>query len=912
MPPLDELAVRQVNLPALRKGLAMTDPRSRTEAALAALSWDRPGAEVEWAPVPYGIGRLTLGSSPTSASVVAAPDPARLAWHAGFRWCVSMPPGALEWVDLEHGRMWRGTGEGLNVRTLSGLTARGFARTARLEPQEVSFLPASHDLPRDPSQHIAAHIKQWWEQSCQRHLTERSTQDEKDGHKDRFTRFVAGVLLLRTIEDMGRVTWLPRHKLLDAVNGKAPADNFRKLTEVAAERLNSRVIRGIARDLNGEVARSIVRETYNLKVNFAELDVDPVGAFYEEILGIDYEHEPKRNLDLFGNNLLLRADRNARRAQGVYYTPRIYADTLARKLVRPAVRAAESVAELPIVADIAAGSGELLCAALREILSEPTWNQPDVAWEVLDAKLYGVDKNPLAPQLAALNLLRTAIRYVPELLDGERPLPSMDKNLRQGDALMRSTIDTLPQPDVVLINPPFRTPNRWRLENPGEAIPELAEVPAHPDKALAFFAAAVRLAQPGTGLGVVLPSGVLSGPLSATWRRWLAEHVRFDLVVANYGTPFRDVYSYAGLVVGEKIAASDQWRSRTRVVRVSGSIDKEMDTGVLLSEAGDSPGITSRVEPPILGTSVDWIGGSPVSIRRAPGRRPLLEVMGDSFHKGIVLAPKPWMSGLFLFRRLDDGQLQYVMTGKIVGRLRSPCLRPFVNAKKVHKIVPLWCDPFVAGLFVFVPSGGGAVWSVPDALAQENDPDGHKLGQLICDTILGKHEVQNSQSAQFVEHASRGELRFSAPKGFRDTDSTLVYASRTTVTAASRGQGRAWYAWVNLGGDVVPVSGLQMRVPRPAYAAALVAWMSQDSLVATLVERAAQKLDGSVELNLQSVAEWSVPDLREDRYQARLDELYAAFLDHRAATEGCTPADAFTLPSYREVQQLALALWEHA
>lgn len=904
-------AAHLVRLQDLRQSLRIEDPRARAEAALEALSWNGPDARVEWAPLPQDIGRFTVGSFPTGASVVAGDEPARTAWHAGFRWCLSVQRDALEWYDLRHGDYWRGDGEALDARTLDGLTARSFARTGRLQPNDVHFLAAPADFRKDPSDRVAEKIKQWWETSCQRHLTETSSQHEQERHKDQFTRFVAGILLLRTVEDMDRVPWLPRGRLHEAVRGKAPAHGLGELVSFAAARLNSRVLSRIAKDLGIDVRRTIIEESYEMNIDFAKLDVDPVGAFYEEILGVDYVHKAVIQRRLFDSDLQTSEIRNARRNQGVYYTPRIYADTLARKLVRPAIRAAESSSELPVIADIAAGSGELLCAALREILSEPAWNDPMIALDVLDHRLYAVDKNPLALQLCALNLLRTAIRYVPEILDvlnEKRRFPPLEDNLRQGDALLRTTIDELPTPDIVLINPPFHAPNRWSRPAPDEALPELYEVDSHPNKALAFFAAAVRLARPGAGLGIIMPSALFRGPDSGLWRQWLAQRVSLDLVVANYGeTLFKGVYSYAGLVVGQKQASSEQWRRRTRIVEIRGGIDHERDTGTLLSDRGDEPEVVARIDP----EARTWLGHVPEE--RAPRSatklpwRPLCEVMGDQFHQGIILAPKPWGRELFLFERSENGMLKHCRTGKNLGRLTSPTLRPFVNAKKASAKIPLWCEPAVGLLWVFVPPCGGTEWSSIDDI-DEHDIDGRKLARAVCRAILDQEPPEGS--AALVAHARRGELRFWAPKGFRNVGLPLVYASKATVTAKSRDENRTWYSWINLTGDAIPVSGLQLRARSAAFAAALAAWMSIEETVAPLVAGGANRRGGSMELNLTQVAQWPVPDLREDRMQTRLDELESAFLAYREEASMHTPKEALRLRSYREAQQAALALWD--
>lgn len=899
-----------VDLPALKRSLAIEDPRSRSRGFLRALAWDRPGAEVEWAPVDE-IGRFTVGGFPTSSSVVPTPDKARTtAWHAGFRVCVSASHGALHWFDLHERTRWQCSASELTSSVVEGLTAESFSRTGRLVPRGVTPEEAQDLFPRDPSALLAERMRGWWESYCALTLSGAKRKKATEDEKDTFTRFISGILLLRTIEDTDRVPWLRHGALLDTVLDDSSAKTFQRLIADAAGKLNSRVLRRIA-DVPQKIAKEIIEGSYEIGVNFASLDVDPVGSFYEEILGVEYIHEEHPQQGLFGRKVITTADRTARRVHGVYYTPRIYADTLARVLVRPRVRTAETHDELPVVADIAAGSGELLCAVLREFLSEPQWRDPGTVWNILDHKLQAVDKNPLALQLCALNILRTAVRHVPALFDGGKQLPSLETNLRCADALLTDTIDAVPSPDVVLINPPFHAINRWKKPDASLAIPELQEVAAHPHAALAFFAAAVRLAQPETSIGVIVPSNVLTGSQSAPWRKWLAEHVRLDLVVANYGTPFRDIHSYAGLVVGRKLPAAGHWRSRTRVVRIEGSIKAEdWDTGVLLSDTSDSRSfVSSKVIAGIDGDSIDWLGGRAPDLVVKQGRAQLSDVVGDSFHQGIALAPEPWKRDLFVFRRSEAGTLIHQLTSKDLGPLQSPRLRPFISAKQVSGKVPLWCEPAVDNLWVFVPLAGPDGWC---DVAQfiETDPDAWKVAKAILEAILAvQTKSLGKEGVEFVRRATKGQLRFNAVKGFRDAFEPLVYASKASPSSVGQGRGTAWYSWVNLEGDAVPVSGLQLRVPKPEFAAALVTWMSMDDIVEPLRSVSAARIGGSVQFDLSAAARWQIPDLRDDSVQGHLDQLFAMFLEYRDEAQEIDPVSATELPAYREVQALGRALW---
>lgn len=889
----------------LAQAMGLEDPYARANAVTQALGWNQAGTEVEWTPVAEHLGHLALGGFPTSAAIVTSDHTEPLwapAWHAGARWCLATEQDKLQWFDLQNRLAWTGRIDELRSDVLEGLRPLGFAQSGRFEPRHVTPLLADEIGHDAPNVIVTDRIERWWMSYIERHARPNQSAAENQEQKDEFTRFIAGILFLRTIEDLNHVKWLPRQSLRRCSN----QTKLDTLVGQAAYELNTRVLQGIS-SIPFDLARTMIEESYELGVDFSALDVDPVGAFYEEILGVDLHHEEKVQRSLFGHDTHTSKDRNARRAKGVYYTPRIYANTLARMTVRPRARTAEHIDELPVVADIAAGSGELLCAALREILFEPAWCKPEIAWQVLDSKIQALDENPFAAQLCALNLLRTAIRHVPELLTVGRRLPALKQNLRGGDALKTASVDDIPAADVVLINPPFHGPNYWPVPEPKEAIPELLEVPSHPNQALAFFAAAIRIAKPGASLGVVMPSRLFDGPRSAAWRAWIAERVRLDMVVSNLGTPFRDVHSYAGFVVGKKMVSPTQWRPRSRIVQIHGLVQgEEWDTGVLLAETGERRGVVaSHVIAPLNETSPNWIGKTKKATT-ATRRASLLEVFGDSFHQGVVLAPALWTAKLFLFRDESPQSVKHEWSGTIVKR--SALLRPFVNAKKVTRRCPLWCNPEHVGLWAFVPPGRLKDWFDITSL-RDTDPASHRMGKLVVDSILKcASRASDAGSEKFVEHAQSGQLRIHAPKHFENNRLPLICAAKASVTIASRNQGRSWYAWVNLEGNVVPASGLQLRAPRPELAAALVAWMSLDICIESLV--GSPLLGGSKQFNQGSLAAWPIPDLREDRLQPRLDELYAAFLAYREEATRLRPKEALQLNSYREVQDLALALWK--
>ncbi len=139
---------------------------------------------------------------------------------------------------------------------------------------------------------------------------------------------------------------------------------------------------------------------------------------------------------------------NARKLTGSYYTP----DSLVRELIKSALEPVieRALAENPrepvkallslTVCDPACGSGHFLLAAARRLAEEvarlnATDGNPLPAdyrralREVVAHGIHGVDKNPLAVELARTALWLEA--YTPE-----RPLSFLDAHLRCGDALL--------------------------------------------------------------------------------------------------------------------------------------------------------------------------------------------------------------------------------------------------------------------------------------------------------------------------------------------------------------------------------------------------------------------------------------------------------------------------------------------
>jgi len=187
------------------------------------------------------------------------------------------------------------------------------------------------------------------------------------------------------------------------------------------------------------------------RVNYRDMDSEELGSVYESLL----EQVPQvtitggaRRFGFVGDEEEGSTRGNARKLTGSYYTP----DSLVQELIKSALEPviARILAENPqepvkallalTVCDPACGSGHFLLAAARRIADEvallraPEGNpsQQDFRHALRDVVahcIYGVDKNPMAVELARTALWLEA--YTPD-----RPLTFLDAHLRCGDALL--------------------------------------------------------------------------------------------------------------------------------------------------------------------------------------------------------------------------------------------------------------------------------------------------------------------------------------------------------------------------------------------------------------------------------------------------------------------------------------------
>ncbi len=183
------------------------------------------------------------------------------------------------------------------------------------------------------------------------------------------------------------------------------------------------------------------------RIAYADLDVEQLGAVYERVL----EYEPARQ------DGVLRLTRTSldRKSSGSFYTPRAMTDFLVRRALHPLVagKSADEILQLRVL-DPAMGSGAFLVAACRylsaaveraavaEGRSLEKWTPDERAAlkrTVAQRCLFGVDRNPMAVQLARLSLWLST-------LSNDRPLTFLDHHLASGDSLVGAAVSHLTAP----------------------------------------------------------------------------------------------------------------------------------------------------------------------------------------------------------------------------------------------------------------------------------------------------------------------------------------------------------------------------------------------------------------------------------------------------------------------------------
>jgi very-short-patch-repair endonuclease len=182
------------------------------------------------------------------------------------------------------------------------------------------------------------------------------------------------------------------------------------------------------------------------RVNYAALDTEELGSVYESLL----DYHPAITFDTRGRPTFVLTFGSERKATGSYYTPPSLVNELVQSALAPVLaerlrpcrttREKEAALLALNVLDPACGSGHFLLAAARRLgkeLARIRTGEDEPAPErvreairdVVAHCIYGVDRNPLAVELARVAL------WLESHAEG-KPLTFLDHRIKCGDSLV--------------------------------------------------------------------------------------------------------------------------------------------------------------------------------------------------------------------------------------------------------------------------------------------------------------------------------------------------------------------------------------------------------------------------------------------------------------------------------------------
>lgn len=171
------------------------------------------------------------------------------------------------------------------------------------------------------------------------------------------------------------------------------------------------------------------------RINWRDMRTEELGSVYEGLL------ELRPSLSVAGEFELASVKGNDRKTSGSYYTPDSLVETLLDSALDPVLEHAEAngdadaILNLKVI-DPACGSGHFLLGAARRMAGKvAALRNPDAPDEqaalrdVVSSCIHGVDRNPMAVELAKVAL------WIESVSPGQ-PLGFLDANIRCGDALL--------------------------------------------------------------------------------------------------------------------------------------------------------------------------------------------------------------------------------------------------------------------------------------------------------------------------------------------------------------------------------------------------------------------------------------------------------------------------------------------
>jgi hypothetical protein len=814
---------------------------------------------------PLQYDRLLLGTELTGAGTQTT-DKSDLWWvgfQQGARYHLSVVGQRVRWYDFQDRLEWSANGDD-DLRPLNGLSPERFAATGSFAP-EVAKLVKSKDLPeKPPREYLTQVVRDWWRQ----YIRLDAPAEQHGVLQQRFVDLIARLVLVRTIEDTGGRQWLASGTLRSFAESprtvnKAMTDLFSRLRT----NVNSQVFSDSRSSLPQSSAMvSLLGSLYEVKgrlLNFAAIEFNMIGRFYERVLGEHHSLTNKPQLNLDGTQEREVTPISHRHELGQYYTPRAFADYLAQKVVLPHVRAARNVEDLPRVADIAVGSGEMLNAALRVMLSVAQFRTPEAIRYILQEKLVGIDINSTATKLTALNLLRTAVLLCPELLDQTPAFPAIG-GLHAEDAT-DSFLKRVGPVDIVLTNPPFRGQPDWRDDV--KAKKKVDDLGGQTNKAGLFLLRAAKMIRENGSIGIVLPNQFFSSTGNKKIRSKALDMLDIIELVDNQGArAFDDVKHQPGVLIAH--VTPTVRAPRMLVTRLAPP--KEYDRAVLVTGLANSPGISRTVSSKPVARSDSWFGDpdTVVAMARQSGV-PIVPIM-ELFSGGLSRAPIINVGDLDNLWTVDrkDSKLVSRVSGTTAPSEDSPYLKKVAAPRQgTSDFLRPFSDADTRLIFPYNSMG--------EPLVLDELPEGTMVEacRAIVERALETLPLKNRDNEAYRRRLASGKLGFVRLMGFCAFRPYILMSRMARIKSDEE----LWSSWAFSSTDnVVPVSGLFAHTSTVERARLLAVVLNTHLVFEQLRILGNARESGWVEVNPKVASRILVPDLRDPRLAKKSSALLAA------------------------------------
>ncbi|GAA0270626.1 N-6 DNA methylase [Alteraurantiacibacter aestuarii] len=181
----------------------------------------------------------------------------------------------------------------------------------------------------------------------------------------------------------------------------------------------------------------LIDDKRRVRINWRDMATEELGSVYEGLLELVPMREDEGRTFTLDSGL----KGNTRKTSGSYYTPDSLVQTLLDSALDPVLDRAEAEGGVEAilalrVIDPASGSGHFLLGAARRMATRVAQlrdsDAPDyhrALRDVVSSCIYGVDRNPMAVELAKVAL------WIESVSPGQ-PLGFLDANIRCGDALL--------------------------------------------------------------------------------------------------------------------------------------------------------------------------------------------------------------------------------------------------------------------------------------------------------------------------------------------------------------------------------------------------------------------------------------------------------------------------------------------